>query len=97
MGFEIILLCLTMHLPSLSMHFALTMHFAWIGLNIRLGPYHVFFFFSLSLCAPILDVGLLTVVGVSYEVSIQSVHSQAISCSPTSRWTMNINERKGKP
>jgi hypothetical protein len=35
-------------------------------------------------CAPILDVGLLTVVGVSCEASVQLAHSQAISCSPMS-------------
>jgi hypothetical protein len=32
-----------------------------------------------------LDVGLLTVAGVSYEASNQPAHSQAISCSPTPR------------
>jgi hypothetical protein len=47
---------------------------------------------SLWICvsfdAPILDVGLLTVAGVSYEASDQPAHSQAISCSPMSRWSV---------
>jgi hypothetical protein len=33
--------------------------------------------------APILQVGQLTIAGVSCEASVQPVHSQAISCSPT--------------
>ncbi len=36
-------------------------------------------------CAPILDVGLLTVVAVSCKASVQPAHSQAISCSPMPR------------
>jgi hypothetical protein len=36
-----------------------------------------FGFFS----APILDVGLLIIVGVNYEASVQPAHSQAINCS----------------
>jgi len=41
--------------------------------------------------APILDVGLLTVAGVSCEASDQPAHSQAISCSPNA-----LLERDGK-
>ncbi len=44
-------------------------------------------FWISSIGALILDVGQLTVAGVSCETSIQPAHSQAISCSPTSRWS----------
>jgi hypothetical protein len=47
-----------------------------------------FFHFLETNFAPILDVGLLTVVGVSCEASVQLAHLQAISCSPTLRWSM---------
>jgi hypothetical protein len=49
----------------------------WLGIAV------LFFFFY----APILDVGLLTVAGVTCEASDQPTHSQAISCSPTPRWS----------
>jgi hypothetical protein len=38
-----------------------------------------------QLSAPILDVGLLTVVGVSCEASVEPVHSQAM-CLDYSQW-----------
>jgi hypothetical protein len=41
--------------------------------------------FNLLLFTPILDVGLITIVGVSCEASIQPAHLQAISCSSTPR------------
>jgi hypothetical protein len=34
-----------------------------------------------------LDVGLLTVIGVSYEASVQLMHSQAINSSLMRRWS----------
>jgi hypothetical protein len=52
--------------------------FSTVSTNINNSFSFSFFFF----CAPILDVGLLTVVGVSCEASVQPAHSQAISCSP---------------
>jgi hypothetical protein len=44
-------------------------------------------FFHILFDAPILDVGLLSVAGVSCEPNDQPAHSQAISCSPTPRWS----------
>jgi hypothetical protein len=44
-------------------------------------------FFHILFDAPILDVGLLSVAGVSCKPNDQLAHSQAISCSPTPRWS----------
>jgi hypothetical protein len=52
-----------------------------------LGPLS-FWVFPFSFDAPILDVGLLTVVGVSYEANDQPAHSQAISYFSTPRWSV---------
>jgi hypothetical protein len=46
---------------------------------------YIYIYMEWILNAPLLDVGLLTVIGVSSEAIGQTAHSQAISCSPTPR------------
>jgi hypothetical protein len=63
-----------------SWHKKATKEQGWTKLVRR---YLVFLLYAL-----ILDVGLLTVAGVSYEASDQPAHSQAISYSPMPRWSV---------